>query len=180
LNGVFDILHHFNGADGSLPSFPPIEGTDGNFYGVTNSGGADGVGTVFEMSPEGAITTLHSFDTVDGSFPAGGLVQYTDGTFYGTTYGGPTGTGVVFSEAVGLGPFVETLPTSGNAGKSVAILGNNLTGATSVTFNGLGATFTVSSGSEIKTTVPNGATTGYVKVTIPSGTLTSNAPFRVP
>jgi uncharacterized repeat protein (TIGR03803 family) len=108
-------------------------------------------------------------------------VQATNGNFYGTTSaGGANNDGTVFSLSVGLGPFVETLPTSGMVGTAVIILGNNLTGATSVTFNGTPAKFTVvSSSTEIKTTVPSGATTGKVKVTTASGTLTSNQTFRV-
>jgi len=46
-------------------------------------------------------------------------------------------------------------------------------------FNGTAAKFTVVSKSEIKTTVPTGATTGTVEVTIPKGTLKSNVVFRV-
>lgn len=87
-------------------------------------------------------------------------MQDTNGVFYGTTSLGGTGAfGTVFSLSVGLGPFVETRPTSGKVGKVVKILGTNLTGSTSVTFNGTAATFTVVSGSEITTTVPTGATT---------------------
>jgi uncharacterized repeat protein (TIGR03803 family) len=113
--------------------------------------------------------------------PTAALVQATNGTFYGTTStGGTNGDGTVFSISVGLGPFVETLPTSGKVGTRVFILGNNLTGSTSVTFNGTPATFTVVRRTEIKTTVPSGATTGKVKVTTPSRTLTSNVKFRVP
>jgi uncharacterized protein (TIGR03437 family) len=74
---------------------------------------------------------------------------------------------------------VETLPNSGKLGAAVKILGTDLTGATSVTFNGTAAKFTVVSKSEIKTTVPTGATTGTVEVTIPKGTLKSNVVFRV-
>ena len=59
------------------------------------------------------------------------------------------------------------------------MLGTNLTGATSVTFNGTPATFTVEAGSAIKATVPAGATTGTVQVVTPSGTLSSNVPFTV-
>jgi uncharacterized protein (TIGR03437 family) len=80
---------------------------------------------------------------------------------------------------VGLGPFVETQPASRRVGKPVKILGANLTGATSVTFNGTVATFSVVSSSEITTTVPTGATTGTVQVETPGGTLSSNVPFRV-
>ena len=65
-------------------------------------------------------------------------------------------------------------------GAAVTILGTNLTGATSVSFNGTAATFTVVSKSEIMTTtVPTGATTGPVQVVTPSGTLTSNESFQV-
>jgi polyisoprenoid-binding protein YceI len=65
-------------------------------------------------------------------------------------------------------------------GATVKILGTNLTGATSVNFNGKATTFTVVSSSEITTTVPAGATTGEVRVVTPSGTLLSNLSFRVP
>jgi uncharacterized repeat protein (TIGR03803 family) len=107
-------------------------------------------------------------------------VQGTNGTFYGTTtQGGANNYGVVFSLETGLGPFVETVPTSGAVGAPVIILGTNLTGSTAVTFNGLAATFTVVSASEITTTVPFGATTGPVQVTTPAGVLTSNINFRV-
>jgi hypothetical protein len=65
-------------------------------------------------------------------------------------------------------------------GARVDILGNDLTGAISVSFNGAAATFTVnSSGTAITTTVPAGATTGTIQVVTPSGTLSSNVPFRV-
>jgi uncharacterized protein (TIGR03437 family) len=77
-----------------------------------------------------------------------------------------------------LGPFVETLPTFGKVGAAVKILGTNLTGATSVSFNGTAAVFEVVSSSEITTTVPTGATTGTVQVVTPNGTLSSNVPFR--
>jgi hypothetical protein len=80
---------------------------------------------------------------------------------------------------VGLGPFVETQTDSGAVGAAVKILGTNLTGATSVTFNCTTAVFKVASGSEITTTVPAGATTGKVKVITPSGTPSSNVSFAV-
>jgi hypothetical protein len=108
------------------------------------------------------------------------LVQGTDGSFYGTTFaGGVSSIGTIFNESMGLAPFVKTNPTLGAVGKTVRILGNNLTGTTSVTFHGTPATFVVVSGSEITTSVPAGATTGTVQVTTPSGTLNSNIVFRV-
>ena len=59
------------------------------------------------------------------------------------------------------------------------ILGTDLTGATSVTFNGVPATFAVVSPTEITTTVPAGATTGQVEVVTLKGTLSTNVIFRV-
>ena len=67
-----------------------------------------------------------------------GYFRQTNGTFYGTTLAGGTsnacsslgltGCGTVFALSVGLGPFVETLPTSGKPGSLVEILGTNLNG----------------------------------------------------
>jgi uncharacterized protein (TIGR03437 family) len=74
---------------------------------------------------------------------------------------------------------VETEPTSGKVGATVKILGTDLTGATSVTFDGTAASFTVVSESQIKATVPTGAASGKVEVTTPGGTLTSNVNFHV-
>jgi uncharacterized repeat protein (TIGR03803 family) len=167
-------------SDGGLLTAPLIQATNGNLYGATEGGGSADYGTVFEMTPGGALTTLHSFDSSDGQGPRGGLVQETNGTLYGTTgLGGANDDGTIFSLSVGLHPFVETLTTSGKVGASVKILGNNLTGATSVAFNGTAATFSVASSSEITATVPTGATTGFITVTTAGGTLKSNRKFRV-
>jgi uncharacterized repeat protein (TIGR03803 family) len=175
--------------DGKYPEAGLVQATDGSFYGTTYEGGTKGDGTVFKITSGGTLTTLYSFCSrsgcKDGEGPYAGLVQATNGTFYGTTvYGGANGTcssgcGTVFSLSVGLGPFVETQPTSGKLGAAVKILGTNLTGATGVTFSGAAAVFHVLSSSEITTTVPTGATTGPVEVVTPSGTLTSNVNFRV-
>jgi uncharacterized repeat protein (TIGR03803 family) len=169
-----------------------VRGTDGNFYGTSSEGGSGAYaggtlgGTVFQITPEGAFTLLYSFcsqsNCTDGTNPNAGLVQATDGNFYGTTYEGGTDepAGTVFKLATGLHHFVETLPSSGAEGRSVTILGTNLTGATAVTFNGISAVFTVVSATEITTTVPSGATSGTVEVVVPAGTLKSNASFIVP
>jgi uncharacterized repeat protein (TIGR03803 family) len=107
-------------------------------------------------------------------------MQSTNGSFYGTTYaGGVNNEGAIFSLSVGLGPFVETPPTAGPVGTAVIILGTDLTGTTAVSFNGAAAVFEIVSSSEITTTVPPGAASGKVQVVTPSGTLSSNVPFRV-
>jgi uncharacterized repeat protein (TIGR03803 family) len=186
LTTLYSFCSQSNCTDGSSPDAALVQSADGNFYGTTNEGGPNSNGTVFRITSDGTLTTLHTFclpsefGCKDGSSPDAALAQDTNGEFYGTTSAGGTyGDGTVFSLSVGLGPFVETNPTSGKVGKAVKILGTNLTGATSVTFNGTAATFTVKSKSEITTTVPTGATSGTVQVVTPGGTLSSNVVFRV-
>jgi uncharacterized repeat protein (TIGR03803 family) len=178
-SGALTTLYSFEGADGASPN-GLVQATDGKFYGTTTEGGSLGYGMVFSITPSGTLTTLYSFDGTDGYNPSETLVQDTNGKFYGTTDGGGYhGDGTIFSLSVGLGLFVKTLAPFGKVGTAVHILGTNLTGATTVRFNGIAATFTVKSKSEITTSVPAGATTGIVKVGKPNGTLSSNVPFRV-
>lgn len=184
LDGTFTTLHKFDGTDGGNPYGRLLLATDGNFYGTTQWAGANIAGTVFEIGPGGRFTTLYNFCSqeycLDGVRPTAGLMQATTGLLYGSTgEGGEQTNGVVYSLDMGLGPFVSSAPNSGRAASSVIILGNNLTGTTSVTFNGKAATFTVVSDTEITTTVPTGATTGKIEVVTPTGTLQSNVPFRV-
>lgn len=102
--GALTTLHSFfHGTDGSEPFARLVQAADGNFYGTTVSGGANGFGTVFKMTPTGTLTTLYSFcresGCADGEVPQGGLIQATDGNFYGTTvYGGANspGGGTIF------------------------------------------------------------------------------------
>jgi uncharacterized repeat protein (TIGR03803 family) len=156
-----------------------VAGSDGNLYGTSLDLG----GTVYRITPAGSVTTLHSFcltDCSDGYGPYGGLVQATNGNLYGTTWGGgATFLGTVFVITARMGPLVETLPVAGKVGTRVRILGTNLIGASSVTFDGIPAVFSVVSKSSISTNVPIGATTGHVQVVTPAGTLTSNAAFQV-
>ena len=168
-------------ADGSMPIAGMVQATDGNFYGTTGGGGTDYPGgTIFKITPAGTLTVLHYFQGAEGINPNSRLVQATDGNFYGTApNGGGNSNGTVYSLAVGLNPFVETQPASGTIGSPVTILGTNLTGATSVTFNGTSALILSNTGSAITTTVPVGATTGTVKVTLASGRLNSNPDFQV-
>jgi hypothetical protein len=107
-------------------------------------------------------------------------MQHTDGKIYGMTrLGGPSNDGVIYTLDLGLGPFVRLEQSWGRIGQTGGILGQGLTGTTSVSLNGIPATFTVVSDTFIEATVPVGGTTGYVTVTTPSGTLTSNVPFHV-
>jgi uncharacterized repeat protein (TIGR03803 family) len=105
-SGTVTVLYSFTGSgDGYTPYAPPVQGTDGNFYGTTSRGGNDtacgnGCGTVYKITPSGHLTTIYRFDLTHGFQPHNLMVQGTDGNFYGTTALGGTsggeGAGVVF------------------------------------------------------------------------------------
>ncbi len=93
--GTLTTLYTFT--DGSNVTAALIQATDGNFYGVTESGGANGDGEIFKMTPSGAVTTVHSFAGSDGNQAYSALIQGTDGNLYGVAYaGGTSNKGVVF------------------------------------------------------------------------------------
>jgi uncharacterized repeat protein (TIGR03803 family) len=213
--GAFTSIYSFCSqpmcADGSSPAGGGLAlGTDGNLYGTTPYGGNNntnsicpnapptppnnpvgGCGTVFEITPDGALTTLHAFSGTDGA-PSGdvsnGLVQATNGIFYGTTpAGGLTypaclidypGCGTAFALSVGAGPFVKTVLSAGAVGERIEILGTNFSGVTGVSFQGTPATFYIVS-KTLLVAIPTGATSGLVTVNYPGGALQSSAPFLV-
>jgi uncharacterized repeat protein (TIGR03803 family) len=187
--GRLTTMHRFEGPDGESPRGSLIQATDGNLYGTTLYGGVNGDGTIFRITAREAFATLYSFCALpqcsDGNAPLAGLFQATTGNLYGTTAvgGGPQclgeGCGTIYSLSLGLGPFVTFVRAAGKVGQIGGILGQGFTGTTSVSLNGTPADFTVVSDTFIKATVPAGATTGYVTVTTPTGTLTSNLPFHV-
>ena len=171
-SGVLTTLYNFcivNGCvDGAWP-LPIILASDGNFYGSTQLGS-----TFFRITPSGSFTAIYS----NGYGPVGLLVQGTDGAFYGTGQGG-INNGTVFRVDVGLAPFVRPIVPFGKVGTTVRILGTNLKGATSVSFNGVASTFKIASATAIVTAVPTGATSGPIVVTTPRSTLISNPAFTV-
>ena len=100
----FRTIYAFTGGDdGSTGSLGPLlVDSAGNLYGVTELGGANGVGTVFKMTPAGGgqfnFTTLYTFlGMPDAAFPYGGVILDQAGNLYGTTYfGGQNGVGAVY------------------------------------------------------------------------------------
>lgn len=98
--GVLTTLYSFCAqplcADGFYPQGGLLLATDGNLYGTTSSGGANGYGTVFKITSQGELTTLHSFSPAEAGVPSA-LVQGENGDFYGTSMtGGSSGKGTVF------------------------------------------------------------------------------------
>lgn len=110
------VLWSFNGTNGSNPVAGMIVDTSGNFYGTTDTGGAYGFGSVYELSPNGSggwtQTILHSFqnNSVDGIHPFSTLTFDTSGNLYGTTYqGGTHNYGTVFELSPSSGGWSETI-----------------------------------------------------------------------
>jgi uncharacterized repeat protein (TIGR03803 family) len=183
LTTLYDFCAKADCADGMTPNGPLVQATDGNFYGTTYGYPAN-QGTVFEITPEGKLSTLYSFCPSNACpvayLPAAGLLQATDGSFYGTTYYGGSGQeGSIFRLSTGLAPFVSFVENTAKIGQEFDIMGQELTGTTEVLINGIPTSFTDKSDTLLIATVPAGATTGYVTVNIASGTLTSNVPLYV-
>ena len=133
----------------------------------------------------GATRTLTVQARVPLDFVAPNEGRYLESTPFLTADESPDATGaavrvlVLGSEGGAVPTVTGFTPTNGPASTSVAVSGTNLTGATSVTFNGVTASFTVNSATQITAIVPAGATTGKIAVTTPDGTATSAADFTV-
>jgi uncharacterized repeat protein (TIGR03803 family) len=156
LNGGYSVLHSFGGfpTDGIVAVGGLVQASDGDFYGVTASGGANqcaqipqagsNCGTVFKVTPTGVATIVYSFGSSpsDGVTPTASLVQATDGNFYGTTIngganacGGPNSCGTVFKmtpagvmttlHSFGMGQSPGFLPTDGIAPQSGLVQGRD-------------------------------------------------------
>jgi gliding motility-associated-like protein len=97
--GYQSLLDFAGATNGSYPSSSLYYDYDeGLLYGMTSQGGANGVGTVFRINPNGSgYVNFHSFSTgTDGREPYGAVIS--DGTYlYGLTYfGGTTDNGTIF------------------------------------------------------------------------------------
>ena len=118
LTTLYSFCSQSNCADGYIPIGPLVQGTDGNLYGTTLGGGANGEcaagtcgGTVFKITPNGTLTTLYSFSSGAGGFGLyGKLVQGIDGNFYGITYYGGDTSDRICAESNGCGTVFKITP----------------------------------------------------------------------
>ena len=188
-DGTFLVLHNFSfAADGGYLYGGIVESPDGDFYGATHAG-ALGFGSLYKVTPGGVLTALYNFDDTTGAEADVTLVLHTTGVLYGDTSRGGTGNvspcatnacGVFYGLSNGLAATARLVPKAAKIGKTIGILGQGFTGTTAVSFNGTPATtFKVVSSTFLTAKVPPGATTGYVTVTSPGGTLSSNQQFVV-
>jgi uncharacterized repeat protein (TIGR03803 family) len=137
---TYSAIWNFRESDGCCQNYPGMlaQGRDGNIYGTTQAGGANGWGNVFVMTPDGVLTPIHDFNFTDGAGPSAGLALGFDGNFYGTTYqGGTPRAGTVFriTPAGGLtvlheftnaadGGFPRVPPTQAADGNLYGVTGN--------------------------------------------------------
>jgi hypothetical protein len=183
------IREHWFDSTSTTDGYGPVPGlvaaTDGNYYGATTSGNPSGSapnGTLFKVDASGVYyPPLYTFDLTHGATQYATSMQHTNGILYGlTSAGGVANVGVFYSLAMGIRPFVSLMTTSGTTGNPIEILGNGLTGTTSVMFgSGSANSFMVVSDTYMIAVVPASGTTGTVTVTTPSGTLKSKQTFKV-
>ena len=156
------VIHTFTGgADGSTGSAGKMILRGGHLYGAATTGGVNGAGTIFEMTPtqtgEWDFKTIYSFKgEPDGVFPYGGLLFDGGGNIYGTTYyGGANDVGAVYRLSPdGVGEWNERLlysfGTGSDGNSSISNLvfdsSGNLYGTTSEGGSGSGTIFKLARG----------------------------------
>jgi len=89
----------FSGLKGSNPLEGPIEASNGKFYGMTNTGGVNNFGVIYEydLVTDTLIVKTHFDSLTSGKHPTGSLVEVSNGLFYGVArYGGINNDGVLF------------------------------------------------------------------------------------
>jgi len=158
-DGSETVVYSFGaGTDGANPHGSLIQGSDGNFYGVTAYGGTYNHGVVFRLSASGIETVLYSFGAgADAQDPYGSLLQANDGNFYGmSVHGGSYGAGTVFvispqgSEAV--------LHSFGAAGDGQTPFGSLIQASDGNLYGMTGAGGAYSSGIAFRMTLQGGET----------------------
>jgi len=159
----------------AVSGFSPTSGSPGTSVTVSGSGFTGASSVTFNGTA--STFSVNSDSQVTATVPAGA----TSGPIAVTTAAGTgTSSGSFTVTAAAAAPTITSIsPTSGPVGTVVAITGSNLTGATSVKFGGVSASFTIASATRIDATVPSGARTGSITVTTPGGSATSSQSFRV-
>ncbi len=159
--------------------------SNGGIAVLSASGKLNNAGSIYEFTRAGSVwgqaaeqtsDTATDGDTVGSSVSMNG----TGATMLVGAEGFTKFTGAAYVFAADVGPVIDTFtPNAGKPGDPVTISGARFTGATSVTFNGAPAVFTVDSDIQITATVPSDGTTGPISVTTPDGSATSSKSFKV-
>jgi len=177
----------FGSSPGLNPFAEMLQGSDGNLYGTTESGGANGSGGVYRIGPlavnptaNGLVpTTIASFSGTNGADPRSPLVFGPDGNFYGSTYsGGLYGLGTLFmvttaGELVNLASFDGT---NGSGPMGALVFAQDAAG----TYSLYGTTFAGGANGNYGTVFSLGFPNGFLKVDSSKVVLTSEASFDGP
>jgi uncharacterized repeat protein (TIGR01451 family) len=155
----------------SVAGFSPGSGSAGATVTITGANLNEGLSAV-KFNGVNATFATPAFGSVNVTVPAA-----TSGTISLTTSNGTATSANNFYFPASISSFT---PTAGGGGASVTIKGQNFTGASSVTFNNVGASFFVNNNTNISAVAPGSVSSGTIKVTTPAGTATSAALFYAP
>ncbi|MGH2596587.1 MAG: IPT/TIG domain-containing protein, partial [Actinomycetota bacterium] len=153
-----------------ITGFSPASGPSGTTVVITGSGFTGATSVTFN-----SIAASFTFNS-DGQITAVAPCCGASGKIRVITAGGTAVSATAFKVPPQLAGFS---PSTGPVTTAVVITGSAFTGATSVTFGGIAATFTVDSDNQITAIVPAGAVTGKIKVTTGGGSVTSATSFTV-
>jgi uncharacterized repeat protein (TIGR03803 family) len=173
-------LASFNGTNGHAPSYGVTFDANGNLYGTTGGGGANGSGTVWELAKgSSSITTLASFDGSKGANPSSAVTFDANGNLYGTSQGGGANNlGMVWELTKGSGTITTLASFNGTNGRvptsGVTFDANgNLYGTTElIGANGVGTVWELAKGSSTITALDS---FGGTKGANPDGAVTFDA-----
>jgi uncharacterized repeat protein (TIGR03803 family) len=163
--GKLTTLHTFcneaNCADGAGPDGGILQASDGDFYGTASGGGANGEGTLFQITLSGSFATTSNFgcpsstDCYKSSGPVGNLLEDSNGALYGVTYAGGSGLGTIFEASTG---------TAGGATSLYTFCSTGLEAGGGVCSNGDGALptsgLTLGTDGKLYGTTDNGGNSG--------------------
>jgi uncharacterized repeat protein (TIGR03803 family) len=169
-------LYTFSTAGGYNPDAGLLTASDGNLYGTTRYGGADNVGTLFEISPAGTFISWDDFTgvggLVSGADPNTTLMEHTNGLLYGLTpAGGANADGVLYS-------FTPPSPVIHISlccnwwvilDQPVTIIGQNLSQVIGVSFGSVQTKFRLGSDTYLTAQVPSAAIDAPISVTLATG-----------
>lgn len=180
---TYELLREFP-RPGTQPLAPLVPAGDGNLYGTAVAGGAVGFGSVFRVTPAGALTTLISFTGTGGSAlgngPDAGLAIGADGALYGVTASGGAGNFGTAFKVTTAGVFTPLVSFAGGPGGSVPQAlarhpDGNFYGVTVAGgAGGFGTVFRLTSAGALTTLMEFTGTTGLKKGASPVGSLTFN------
>lgn len=112
--GKFNVDYTFTGGtDGAQPQGGLVQGTSGQFYGTTGTGGTSGAGTIFAFDRKNGHKVLYSFGGLyvvppDAGAPSGVPVPDNVGNLFGGAFsGGAYNYGAIFGFSITIGQ--ETL-----------------------------------------------------------------------